>query len=49
MIVSLPGEPDSRARSRPALAKLVESNTIRIIDLAFVGKNADGEVGRRLS
>jgi uncharacterized membrane protein len=29
----------------PALGKLVESNTIRIIDLAFVSKDADGNVG----
>ncbi len=28
----------------PALAKLVESGTIRIIDLAFITKGADGEV-----
>jgi hypothetical protein len=28
----------------PALKELVESGTIRIIDLAFVGKDADGNV-----
>jgi len=28
----------------PALRKLVESGTIRIIDLLFITKNADGEV-----
>ena len=28
----------------PALADLVEAGTIRIIDLAFVGKNDDGDV-----
>jgi Family of unknown function (DUF6325) len=28
----------------PALVDLVESGTIRIIDLAFVGKNANGDV-----
>ena len=43
MIVSFPGNRFT-GEIAPALAKLVESNTIRIIDLAFVGKNADGEV-----
>ena len=43
MIVSFPGN-QFTGEIAPALAKLVESNTIRIIDLAFVGKNADGEV-----
>jgi uncharacterized membrane protein len=28
----------------PALEELVEAGTIRVIDLVFVGKNADGEV-----
>ena len=28
----------------PALADLVDKGTIRIIDLAFVGKNAEGEI-----
>jgi uncharacterized membrane protein len=43
MVVSFPGN-RFRGEIAPALAKLVESNTIRIIDLAFVGKDADGEV-----
>jgi hypothetical protein len=28
----------------PALAKLIDSNTIRILDLLFVAKDADGDV-----
>jgi hypothetical protein len=28
----------------PALAKLIDSNTIRILDLLFVGKDANGDV-----
>jgi hypothetical protein len=28
----------------PALAKLIESDTIRVLDLLFVGKDADGNV-----
>jgi hypothetical protein len=43
MIVSFPGNRFT-GEIAPALAKLVESNTIRIIDLAFVGKDADGAV-----
>ncbi len=43
MIVSFPGNRFT-GEIAPALAKLVESNTIRIIDLAFVSKGADGEV-----
>ena len=43
MIVSFPGN-QFTGEIAPALAKLVESNTIRIIDLAFVGKSADGEI-----
>ena len=43
MIVSFPGNRFT-GEIGPALAKLVESNTIRIIDLAFVSKDADGEV-----
>ena len=43
MIVSFPGNRFT-GEIAPALAKLVESNTIRIIDLAFVGKDADGGV-----
>jgi hypothetical protein len=43
MIVAFPGN-KFRGEIAPALADLVESNTIRIIDLAFVGKDADGNV-----
>jgi uncharacterized membrane protein len=43
MIVSFPGNRFT-GEIAPALAKLVESNTIRIIDLAFVSKGADGEI-----
>jgi hypothetical protein len=43
MIVAFPGN-KFRGEIAPALAELVESGTIRIIDVAFVGKNADGDV-----
>ena len=43
MIVSFPGNRFT-GEIAPALGKLVESNTIRIIDLAFVSKDADGSV-----
>jgi hypothetical protein len=43
MIVAFPGNQFS-GEIVPALADLVENGTIRIIDLAFVGKNAAGEV-----
>jgi hypothetical protein len=43
MIVAFPGN-EFRGEIAPALADLVESGTIRIIDLAFVGKNAEGEI-----
>jgi hypothetical protein len=43
MIVAFPGN-KFRGEIAPALKELVDSNTIRIIDLAFVGKDADGEV-----
>jgi uncharacterized membrane protein len=43
MIVAFPGN-RFRGEIAPALADLVESNTIRIIDLAFVAKDADGNV-----
>ena len=43
MIVSFPGNRFT-GEIAPALGKLVESNTIRIIDLAFVGKDTDGTV-----
>ena len=43
MIVAFPGN-NFTGEVAPALAKLVENGTIRIIDLAFVGKDADGNV-----
>lgn len=43
MIVAFPGN-KFRGEIAPALADLVDSNTIRIIDLAFVGKDAEGDV-----
>jgi uncharacterized membrane protein len=43
MIVAFPGN-KFRGEIAPALADLVESETIRIIDLAFVGKDPDGNV-----
>ncbi len=42
MIVAFPGN-KFKGEIVPALADLVEAGTIRIIDLAFVGKDADGE------
>jgi Family of unknown function (DUF6325) len=42
MIVAFPGN-QFKGEIAPALADLVEAGTIRIIDLAFVGKDADGE------
>jgi hypothetical protein len=41
-IVAFPGN-RFRGEIAPALAELVEAGTIRIIDVAFVGKDADGE------
>ncbi|MDW8339164.1 MAG: DUF6325 family protein [Thermoleophilia bacterium] len=41
-IVAFPGN-RFRGEIAPALAELVESETIRIIDIAFVGKNEAGE------
>jgi Family of unknown function (DUF6325) len=43
MIVAFPGN-EFRGEIAPALADLVENGTIRVIDLAFVGKSADGDV-----
>lgn len=43
MIVAFPGN-QFRGEIAPALADLVENGTIRIIDIAFVGKDADGDV-----
>ena len=43
LIVAFPGN-KFRGEIAPALADLVDVGTIRIIDLAFVSKDADGEV-----
>jgi hypothetical protein len=43
MIVAFPGN-EFQGEIAPALGDLVEAGTIRIIDLAFVGKNAEGEI-----
>lgn len=43
LIVAFPGN-EFRGEIAPALADLVESETIRIIDLAFVGKDAEGNI-----
>jgi Family of unknown function (DUF6325) len=43
MIVAFPGN-EFKGEIAPALADLVEAGTIRIIDLAFVAKSADGDI-----
>jgi hypothetical protein len=43
MVVAFPGN-KFRGEIAPALKELVDSGTIRIIDLAFVAKGSDGEV-----
>ena len=43
MVVAFPGNRFT-GQIVPALAELVESNTIRIIDLAFVAKDEDGSI-----
>ena len=42
-IIGFPGT-KFRGEIAPALVDLVESNTIRLIDVAFVGKDEDGNV-----
>ena len=42
MIVAFPGN-QFKGEIAPALADLVDAGTIRIIDIAFVGKNEEGE------
>jgi hypothetical protein len=44
MIVAFPGN-EFKGEIAPALADLVERGTIRIIDLAFVAKDAEGNIG----
>jgi uncharacterized protein DUF6325 len=41
LVVGFPGN-QFKGEIAPALAELVEAGTIRIIDIAFVGKDADG-------
>jgi uncharacterized membrane protein len=43
LIVAFPGN-RFRGEIAPALAELVDAGTIRIIDIAFVGKDENGEV-----
>jgi hypothetical protein len=43
LIVAFPGN-EFRGEIAPALADLVEAGTIRIIDIAFVGKDEGGDV-----
>jgi hypothetical protein len=43
MVVAFPGNKFT-GEIAPALQQLVDSGTIRVIDLAFVGKDADGNV-----
>jgi hypothetical protein len=43
LIVAFPGN-RFRGEIAPALAKLVDAGTIRVMDVVFVGKDADGEV-----
>jgi hypothetical protein len=43
MIVAFPGN-KFRGEVGPELARLVDNGTIRVIDLAFVGKGEDGQV-----
>lgn len=43
LIVAFPGN-EFRGEIAPALAELVEARTIRIIDLAFVSKSAEGDI-----
>jgi hypothetical protein len=43
IVVSFPGNKFT-GEIAPELAKLVESGTIRVLDLVFVGKDADGNV-----
>jgi len=42
-VIGFPGN-EFRGEIGPALADLVDNNTIRIIDIVFAGKNSDGEV-----
>ena len=48
LIVGFPGN-KFRGEIAPALADLVDAGTIRIIDIAFVGKDENGERSRSSS
>jgi hypothetical protein len=41
-VVAFPGN-QFRGEIAPAISELVEAGTIRVIDIAFVGKDADGD------
>ena len=41
-VIAFPGN-KFRGEIAPALSELVDAGTIRVIDVAFVGKNADGD------
>jgi len=41
-VIAFPGN-KFRGEIAPAIAHLVDAGTIRVIDVAFVGKNADGD------
>ena len=41
-VIAFPGN-QFKGEIAPALAELTDAGTIRIIDIAFVGKNADGD------
>jgi hypothetical protein len=43
IILGFPGN-DFNGGVAPALAKLIENNTIRLLDLLFIGKDAAGDV-----
>jgi len=43
IVLGFPGN-EFNGKVAPALAKLIESNTVRLLDLLFVGKDADGNV-----
>lgn len=43
IVVAFPGN-DFRGDIVPAISELVEAGTVRIIDVAFVAKDADGEM-----
>lgn len=43
LIVAFPGN-DFKGEIVPAISDLVDAGTVRIIDVTFVGKSADGEI-----